>query len=115
MFKLVLDFEFLLFEELGLETVKDFPHVLQAALLGLGNQLDDEFQEQQLHQQQQQQQASTYLQQHRIHVLVDRLVRDLLEERPDDPSAWMQRWLLEEQRLTVFAPQLPRLKGISID
>ena len=42
--------------------------------------------------------VSSYLQRHRIHVLVDRLVRDLLEERPADSGAWMQRWLLEEHR-----------------
>ena len=39
-----------------------------------------------------------YLTRHGIHVVVDRLVRDILKERPDEPNSWMQRWLLEEHR-----------------
>ena len=41
---------------------------------------------------------TAYLARHGIHVVVDRLARDILREQPTDPSLWMQRWLLEEHR-----------------
>jgi hypothetical protein len=42
--------------------------------------------------------AAAYLTRHGVHFIVDRLVRGILDERPDDAAQWMQRWLLEEHR-----------------
>jgi hypothetical protein len=39
-----------------------------------------------------------YLSRHGIHIIVDRLVRDILVEKPRDPGPWMQRWLFEHHR-----------------
>ena len=41
---------------------------------------------------------AAYLRRHHIHVVVDRLARDILREQPEEPTLWMQRWLLEEHR-----------------
>lgn len=40
-----------------------------------------------------------YLQQHEIPYLLDRMVKDLLVEKPSDSSKWMLRWFLEQHRL----------------
>lgn len=42
--------------------------------------------------------ARAYLTRHRVHVVVDNLVQDILTEKPHDPGVWMQRWLLEHHR-----------------
>jgi hypothetical protein len=39
-----------------------------------------------------------YLARHGVHTVVDRMVRDILSEKPSDPGPWMQRWLLEHHR-----------------
>jgi hypothetical protein len=40
--------------------------------------------------------VAAYLRKHRVNVLVDRMVRDLLEERPANSGAWMLEWLAAE-------------------
>mmetsp|Transcript_12760 Transcript_12760/g.14650 ORF Transcript_12760/g.14650 Transcript_12760/m.14650 type:complete len:99 (+) Transcript_12760:46-342(+) len=42
--------------------------------------------------------VTTYVQRHQVHLLLDRLVKDLLVEKPMDSDAWMLRWLLEQHR-----------------
>ena len=43
--------------------------------------------------------VSDYVQQHNIHLLLDRMVKDILTERPQDSDSWMLRWFLEQHRL----------------
>lgn len=43
--------------------------------------------------------VASYVKHHRIHVLLDRLVKDLLLEKPADSAAWMLRWFVERHRL----------------
>ena len=43
--------------------------------------------------------VASYVKQHRIHVLLDKLVKDLLTEKPADSAAWMLRWFVERHRL----------------
>jgi hypothetical protein len=40
--------------------------------------------------------VAAYLRKHRVNVLIDRMVRDLLEERPANSGAWMLEWLAAE-------------------
>ncbi|CUI15476.1 Hypothetical protein, putative [Bodo saltans] len=39
-----------------------------------------------------------YVQSHNIHILLDRMVKDILVETPKDSDAWMLRWFLEQHR-----------------
>eukprot|EP00164_Ancoracysta_twista_P021493 GFYU01039090.1.p1 GENE.GFYU01039090.1~~GFYU01039090.1.p1 ORF type:complete len:252 (+),score=11.92 GFYU01039090.1:89-844(+) len=43
--------------------------------------------------------VASYVKHHRIHVLLDKLVKDLLTEKPADSAAWMLRWFVERHRL----------------
>ncbi len=40
-----------------------------------------------------------YVQRHNIHLLLDRMVKDILCEKPNDSDSWMLRWFLEQHRL----------------
>lgn len=40
-----------------------------------------------------------YLRDHNVHVLLDRLVKEVLVEKPADSSTWMLRWFREQHRL----------------
>lgn len=43
--------------------------------------------------------VTDYVQKHHIHVLLDRMVKDILVEKPTESDPWMLRWFLEQHRL----------------
>ena len=42
--------------------------------------------------------SNGYIEKHNLHWLLDRMVRDILQEKPNDPDNWMIRWCLEQHR-----------------
>ena len=42
--------------------------------------------------------VSMYVRHHNIHILLDRMVKDILLDKPEDSDAWMLRWFLEQHR-----------------
>ena len=40
-----------------------------------------------------------YLQSHDVHILLDKMIREVLVEKPKDAHKWMLRWFLERHRV----------------